>query len=316
MLEGKALQTRLEAWIEHELGLQLLEPFNCLQSSKISSWFEASTVDGKLFLKVSPQTAEFEGRVGQMLSRRAPGFIPDVLGVNTELGAIVTRKLEAHNLSFEVDTNIWLVTMRRLAALQRSSLDWECELPRLDLVSLLESCRNLMNDAFELGHLGLTASQVSGIQALAPKLSSSLEIFQNSGLPNTLIHGDFHANNLLVENGVPILIDWSEAAIASPLLDLGRFLEFLQRSHLEHHGAQKIELDLISAFYEPWRDQVPKDSFFAAARVAPFVATLVFAARAWERESFKAPFLVGYHLKRAVKIAKHLFTPIPTPAPD
>ena len=310
------MQHRLEAWIETDLQLKLLEPLKCLQESDASSWFEGRTKASNLFVKVSPQTALLEGRVGQVLSSLAPGFTPDILGVNVKLGAIITRKLEAENLSLELDTNIWLEAVNRLAQLQRSSLVWvaELRLQTLDLPMLLESCNELIGNVQELEFLGLMPEQITKIQTLPAKIAVALEIFQASGLPNTLIHGDFHANNVLVERGIPILIDWSEVALGSPLLDLGRFLEFLRRSNMNTHPARDIENALTEAFYELWQDQISRESFFAAARVAPLIATLVFAARAWQRETQKAPFMVAYHLKRAVKMIE--LTPNQAPSPD
>ena len=71
---------------------------------------------------------------------------------------------------------------------------------------------------------------------------------------------------------------------------------------MNSHPAREIENALTTAFFEPWQFQVARDSFFATARVAPFIATLVFAARAWGRETHNQPFMVAYHLKQAVNM--------------
>ncbi len=102
-------------------------------------------------------------------------------------------------------------------------------------------------------------------------------------------------------------IDWSETAISSPLLDLGRFLEFLNRKHLNSHPALEIQIELIETFFAPWQNLVSRETFLNAAKVAPLVATLVFAARAWQRETPKVPFMVAYHLRRAVYLTRQHF---------
>jgi thiamine kinase-like enzyme len=241
---------QLEFWIRHELRLDLLEPLTCLQESKVSVWLVGRTKHLEMFVKVSKQSAQLEGRVGEILSRFAPGLTPEVLGVNNDLGVVVTRKLKAINLSLEHNTEIWLESVRALAKLQRSSLAFlaEFQMPTLDLFALLESCHTLVSNTKELETLGLTSEQIRDVQALPQKIIPALEIFEASGLPLTLIHGDFHANNVLVEHGHPKIIDWGETVIGSPLLDLGRFLEFLNRKHLNTHPALEIQTELIAAF--------------------------------------------------------------------
>jgi Phosphotransferase enzyme family len=296
-------QAQFEFWIRHELHLDLLEPLTCLQESEVSVWLQGRTEQLEMFVKVSGQSAQLENQIGKLLSSFAPGLTPEVLGFNNNLGVVVTRKLEAVNLSLEMDTQIWLEAVSTLAKLQSSSLNFltELQVPTLDLSMLLESCRALISNTAQLEVLGLNLEQIKQIQNLVPKIAPALEVFEAAGLPNTLVHGDFHANNVMVEHGSPKLIDWSETAISSPLLDLGRFLEFLNRKHLNSHPALAIQTELIEAFFEPWQDQVSRESFFKAARVAPFVATLVFAARAWEHDT--KGLMAAYHLRRAARIS-------------
>ncbi len=298
-------QAQLEFWIQHGLHLDLIEPLTSLQESEVSTWLEGRTEHLEIFVKISPQSAQLEARVGKLLSRFAPGLTPEVLGFNNDLGVVVTRKLEAVNLSLEHNTEIWFESVRTLAKLQRSSLDFlpalkEAGVPILDLPALLESCRTLISDTAQLEVLGLNLEQIKQIQNLAPKIAPAVEVFEASNLPNTLVHGDFHANNVLVEHGNPKLIDWSETAISSPLLDLGRFLEFLNRKHLNIYPARVIQTELIEAFFMPWQELVSREAFNNAARVAPFIATLVFTARAWQRKTQK--FMVAYHLGRAAHL--------------
>jgi hypothetical protein len=59
-----------------------------------------------------------------------------------------------------------------------------------------------------------------------------------------------------------------------------------------------IQTELIEAFFAPWHDLVSRKAFLNAARVAPFIATLVFATRAWKSDMPK--LMVAYHLRRAV----------------
>jgi aminoglycoside phosphotransferase (APT) family kinase protein len=39
-------------------------------------------------------------------------------------------------------------------------------------------------------------------------------------MPATIIHGDFHAENVAIVDGRPVIFDWSDGAIGDPLMDL------------------------------------------------------------------------------------------------
>ena len=78
-----------------------------------------------------------------------------------------------------------------------------------------------------LAHWGLTAEQQTQIQSLLPRL---LEVYANVSalhLPECACHGDFHANNALVQGNQTRLFDWSEACTAHPFSDIGWFLAFV-----------------------------------------------------------------------------------------
>jgi aminoglycoside phosphotransferase (APT) family kinase protein len=40
------------------------------------------------------------------------------------------------------------------------------------------------------------------------------------GFPTTVVHGDFHPGNAALVDGRAVIIDWSDAAIGNPLVDL------------------------------------------------------------------------------------------------
>lgn len=50
-----------------------------------------------------------------------------------------------------------------------------------------------------------------------------------SALPHTLVHGDFHAGNVLGST----IIDWSDAAVANPLFDVNHYLLFRNEARAE-----------------------------------------------------------------------------------
>lgn len=91
-------------------------------------------------------------------------------------------------------------------------------------------------------------------------------------LPRTLVHGDVHANNVLVNGPYSMLIDWGGVYLAPAMLDL---------ANLTTPGTEKFQ-----RYKESWRDATgrPLDEELALlgfhwATVAVNVKYLVFAAK-------------------------------------
>ena len=47
------------------------------------------------------------------------------------------------------------------------------------------------------------------------------------GLPDTIVHGDFHPGNWRSDGGPPVVMDWADAHIGNPVLDGLRARDFL-----------------------------------------------------------------------------------------
>jgi uncharacterized protein (TIGR02172 family) len=58
---------------------------------------------------------------------------------------------------------------------------------------------------------------------------------------NTLLHGDYHTNNIMVQNGEPLLIDMDTLCMGHPVFELGSmFNAFIGYSELDHQVTMKF----------------------------------------------------------------------------
>ena len=58
---------------------------------------------------------------------------------------------------------------------------------------------------------------------------------------NTLLHGDYHTNNIMVQNGEPLLIDMDTLCMGHPVFELGSmFNAFVGYSELDHHNTEEF----------------------------------------------------------------------------
>ena len=72
----------------------------------------------------------------------------------------------------------------------------------------------------------------------AKKLHSLIEAVPKR---NTLMHGDYHTNNIMVQNGEPLLIDMDTLCMGHPIFEIGSmFNAFVGYSELDHNNMMEF----------------------------------------------------------------------------
>jgi aminoglycoside phosphotransferase (APT) family kinase protein len=87
----------------------------------------------------------------------------------------------------------------------------------------------------------------------------------------TIVHGDFHYHQLLMGPDGPTLIDWDEAGVDDPRLDVGNFLAHLHLAELERRVSADEASRFRSRFLENYladRPPVADLPFFTALQLA------------------------------------------------
>ena len=86
----------------------------------------------------------------------------------------------------------------------------------------------------------MQAPEIEKLRALAPKFQAMCERLAEDAIPQTLVHGDFHSGNIIVNDGSYLFFDWTDACIAHPFFDLPTLFEddfpdgaSVERAHLE-----------------------------------------------------------------------------------
>ena len=83
---------------------------------------------------------------------------------------------------------------------------------------------------------GPIASELSaGEVAAARGLLSRFSRLDECGLPDTIVHGDFHPGNWRSDGGPPVVVDWADAHLGNPVLDGLRTRDFLPAGSRARH---------------------------------------------------------------------------------
>ena len=90
----------------------------------------------------------------------------------------------------------------------------------------------------------LPAQDEAALHEFAERLPGRFAAIAACGIPDTLVHGDFHPGNFRGQGGELILLDWGDSGIGHPLLDQPAFLERAPEAELisvQRHWNREIQ---------------------------------------------------------------------------
>jgi hypothetical protein len=198
-------------------------------------------VEGQtLWLKVVPPFFAHEGAVLDALSG---GPVPALLGF--ERGRILMAESPGADLYGAVTADL-LRMIDVLVALQDSCVarvdeflslgiaDWRA--PRLS---------RAIEAVFERNSAELPSDDRVTLERFVNDLSGRFAAIAACGLPDTLVHGDFHPGNFRGNADGLTLLDWGDCGVGHPLLDQSAFLDRISSDAVEPsqrhwHAAWKI----------------------------------------------------------------------------
>jgi hypothetical protein len=119
----------------------------------------------------------------------------------------------------------------------------------------------------------------SELHQLQKDVESALKEFMNTGIPETLLHGDIGHGNIIATYDGPVFLDWAETYIGHPFLSAEHLLADLARSNPMF--AEK-QASLRSHYAGHWKAHVRPSELEKVTTVAPAIAAFVYAVIAWD----------------------------------
>jgi hypothetical protein len=197
----------------------------------LSAVYRFDSDDGPVFLKAVFSLFAPEPSVAEALAREHPGDVPEVVATDVERGWILMRELDGKSARGEQA----LEGVRTAARIQRA---WE-------------------QRENELGSFGCRRRVLQELAIEAPALAPLCDRLAAYGIPDTIVHGDLHHGNMLVVGDRTAVIDWSDAAIGHPFLDLAPVL-WIGEKHREA---------LSDAYVVAWSDFASRADLLTAAAI-------------------------------------------------
>jgi hypothetical protein len=208
-------------WLDErvaEAGLARNGSIEVVEQWAISSVLRCGTDDGPVYLKAAFSIFRHEPAVTRTLASRYPTLVPDVLAVDVPRAWMLMRELPGTQLGDE-GVGRWSDAARAIARIHR---DWSDRGD--DLVALGAQDRALAGLASQI-RPAFDAVEIAGDEWVLSDLERRCEQLALGPLPQTLVHGDFHPWNVMVDGEELRIFDWSDACVSHPFFDLPTFLE-------------------------------------------------------------------------------------------
>ena len=248
----------LLGWAAERLDLTG-RPVQC-KTWNLSGLFRLPTADGTVWLKAIPGFAAAEPAALAAIGQVDPSLVPAILACGP--GRLLLADVpgaDCWDASPQVATDV----VGRLVAVQARIGQLPDAIPDRRPPALAAAVDALLD-----GPVGaeLSPAELRAARSLQPRW----EMLADCGLPDTLVHGDFHPGNWRRADGPPVVLDFADAHLGNPALDGLRAIGFLPADRRRQTA---------DAWIAAWTAAAPRSRPAEALRIAEPLAHLTYAVR-------------------------------------
>lgn len=228
---------QIAGWITEQAHRAGYTPTGMLEQDRtwsLTAMLIQPTSAGKLYIKATNSMFGPEQDVTILLADRFPRHIPAVVAKDADQRLLMTQDFQGTRLNGDPDPSHWELAVDTYAGIQRAmepDIDalltlgcWdrrpECLAQRVDEL-IADTEPMLLGDP----RRGMTPEELAQLQVLRPRLKEVCTQIQQYNIPMTLVHGDFHGNNIAMAAEGPVFFDWSDTSVGHPFIDLVSLLE-------------------------------------------------------------------------------------------
>ncbi|MEU9782004.1 aminoglycoside phosphotransferase family protein [Streptomyces phaeochromogenes] len=245
-------------------GRPVTGPVEQRRTWNLAGLFRLPTGRGPVWLKATPHFASDEAEVIAAFAHVDPGLVPTVLA--SAGGRVLMEHIPGEDC-WKASADTAASGVRRFVAAQAALAlrpeERPASLPDRRTSVFAERVRELLDGPVSGG---LTAHELD----VARELTDRWRLLDECGLPDTVVHGDFHPGNWRSDGGPPVVVDFADAHWGNPVLDALRVHDFLPED--VRAGAARVWADA-------WLEQVPGSDPARALAVAEPLAHLAYAVR-------------------------------------
>jgi hypothetical protein len=235
-------------------------PARQVRTWNLSSLWQLPTAQGSVWLKVVPPFFAHEGRV---VERLTPAVVPPLLA--TSGPRLLLDEVPGEDL-YDATGSVLHDMVSLLCGLQVDWLGREAELLALGMADWRAGqLVPMAHAALERTADQLDPATTATCRGLVDGLPERLAALDSCGVPDTLVHGDFHPGNLRGDDTTLVLLDWGDCGVGNPLLDRAAFLSRIPADQRR---------DVLRHWDDAWRSAVPGCDPVRAEQLVEPVAAL------------------------------------------
>ncbi|MBP0451547.1 phosphotransferase [Kitasatospora sp. RG8] len=249
-----------------------------IRTWNLSGLFRYRTATGgDAWLKATnPAFNADEGDVIALLGSADPTLVPPVLGSDPERGRLLTDHVPGQDCWGPSAEEVADVVPRLVAAQAALAADGRAASAGLrdrTLPTLVAQVNSLIDRLAAEPGGELTAGERDAARALAARLPALVAELAGCGLPDTLVHGDFHPGNWRsdgTDGTHVVVVDFADSCLGHPALDGLRPRQYVA----EERWAQVAEV-----WARAWREHVPGSAPERALELVEPLYHLMYAVR-------------------------------------
>lgn len=228
----------------------------------LSSVWRIPTTEGDAWLKVVPPFFGHEGAMLERIGAAHPDLVPPLLGAAD--GRVLLRHVAGGD-NYGAGMPVLLAMVRALVEVQAEWVERVDELLALGApdwrAGALETA---VRDVVDRTADQLDRDTLLALRLLVDGLPARLAAVAGCGVPDTLVHGDYHPGNTVGAGPRPVILDWGDAGAGNAMLD---------RAALTARLTPVDRTVVLAEWAKAWGDRVPgSDPTRAADLLAPVAA--------------------------------------------
>ncbi len=240
----------LHGWVDQQLAVPTssstrLSPFRLWG---ISAVWRVDGADATHWCKAVYPGFAAEPAITREIDRRCPGRVPGVVAIDDERRVLLMTDVAGSSVAERIERTDDAI--RALVALQR-----ELGAHGESLLAAGAAPRPLVHLADDVAAVVATLASPSvqdalevdvaaaDVEVLTRSIRAAVAIVDMLGMAETVVHGDFHPGNVMVDGERVVIIDWSDAAWTHPLVDVGAWAAWY-----------RDEPEVVDGLWRTWGD--------------------------------------------------------------
>ena len=218
----------LLSWADAQLalaGLNRTGPVAQMRTWNLSALWKIPTARGWVWLKAVPGFFAHEGAVIDWIG---PPVAPEMFGYDR--GRVLLADVGAANHETRAATSLRSM-VQLLTGLQERALSRLDELAAIGVPDRrLASMEPRIASVVQTHAGALDRADRRTLDGLVAGLAARLAAIEDCGIPDTLVHGDYHSGNVAGAPGSYVILDWGDSFVGHPLIDELAFTERLDEA--------------------------------------------------------------------------------------